>query len=196
EFVNGLTHAATIVISRENEASERARAEKSLRDAQERLQRWNVELEQAVRLKTAELIQSEKRLRALAMELNLAEQRERQRLAADLHDHLQQMLVLGKLKLGQSERLSDPASARIMKETDSLLSDALTYTHSLVAELSPPVLRHHGLAAGLKWLATYMKKYDIAVSVTVSAGAEPKLPDDQVTLIFQSVRELLINSSK
>src|SRR5262249_61538044 len=64
------------------------------------------------------------------------------------------------------------------------------------AELSPPVLRHHGLAAGLKWLATYMKKYDIAVSVTVSAGGEPKLPDDQVALIFQSVRELLINSSK
>ena len=196
EFVSGLTHAATIVISRDNEASERARAEQSLREAQERLQRWNVELEQAVHLKTAELIQSEERLRALTMELNLAEQRERQRLAAELHDHLQQMLVLGKLKLGQGERLSDPASARIMKETENLLSDALTYTHSLVAELSPPVLRNHGLAASLKWLSTYMKKYDIAVAVTVPPHGEPKLPNDQVTLIFQSVRELLINSSK
>jgi signal transduction histidine kinase/ActR/RegA family two-component response regulator len=194
EFVSGLTHAATIVISRDNEASERARAEQSLRKAQERLQRWNVELEQAVHLKTVELIQSEERLRALTMELNLAEQRERQRLASELHDHLQQILVLGKLKLGQGERLSDPA--RIMKETENLLSDALTYTHSLVAELSPPVLRQHGLAAGLKWLATYMKKYDIAVAVTVPPRAESKLPEDQVMLIFQSVRELLINSSK
>jgi len=174
----------------------RIQVEEALRDRESRLQRWNVELEQAVRLKTAELIQSEGRLRALTMELNLAEQRERQRLAADLHDHLQQILVLGKLKLGQGQRRAEPASARIMKETDNLLSDALNYTHSLVAELSPTVLRHHGLAAGLKWLATYMKKYHIAVAVTVHPGGEPKLPDDQVTLIFQSVRELLINSSK
>jgi signal transduction histidine kinase/CheY-like chemotaxis protein len=196
ELSTGLTHAATIIISRDKEASERARAEQSLRNAQERLQRWNVELEQAVRLKTAELVQSERRLRALATELNLAEQRERQRLATELHDHLQQMLVLGKLKLGQGELLADPASAQIMKEADNVLSDALTYTHTLVAELSPTVLRHHGLAAGLKWLRTYMKKYDIAVAVTVPPHGEPKLPDDQVTLIFQSVRELLINSSK
>jgi len=36
----------------------------------------------------------------LATELNLAEQRERKRLVIDLHNHLQQLLVLGKLKLG------------------------------------------------------------------------------------------------
>jgi signal transduction histidine kinase len=196
EFASGLTHAAAIIISRDNEASERTRAEESLRKAQERLQRWNVELEQAVHLKTAELMQSEERLRALTMELNLAEQRERYRLAVELHDHLQQMLVLGKIKLGQGERQADPATARIMKETDKLLSDALAYTHSLVAELSPLVLRDHGLAAGLKWLATYMKKYDIDVAVTVPPRGEPKLPNHQITLVFQSVRELLINSSK
>ena len=176
--------------------TERVQVEQSLREAQNRLQGWNFELEQAVHLKTAELIQSEERLRALTTELNLAEQRERQRLAADLHDHLQQMLVLGKLKLAQGARLDDPVSVQIIKETDNVLSDALNYTHTLVAELSPPVLRYHGLAAGLKWLATYMKKYGIAVSVTVPPGREPKLPDEQVTLIFQSVRELLINSSK
>jgi PAS domain S-box-containing protein len=188
----GVVRAAGIII----DITERVQVEQSLREAQDRLQGWNIELEQAVHLKTAELIRSEERLRALTTELNLAEQRERQRLAADLHDHLQQMLVLGKLKLAQGERLDDPVSVQIIKETDNVLSDALNYTHTLVAELSPPVLRYHGLAAGLKWLATYMKKYGIAVSVTVPSGREPKLPDEQVTLIFQSVRELLINSSK
>jgi signal transduction histidine kinase len=195
EFVSGLTSAAAIIFSRDMEVSERARAEQSLREAQERLQRWNVELEQAVHVKTAKLIQSEERLRALTMELNLAEQRERQRLAGELHDHLQQMLVLGKIKLGQGQRGVDPFSARIMKETENLLSEALTYTQSLVAELSPPVLRYNGLGDGLKWLATYMKKYGIDVAVTIPRE-ELKLPDVQVTLIFQSVRELLINSSK
>src|SRR5207244_4226942 len=41
--------------------------------------------------------QSQVRLRALATELNLAEQRERTRLATELHDHLSQMLVLGNM---------------------------------------------------------------------------------------------------
>jgi len=37
-------------------------------------------------------------LRELASELTLAEQRERQRLAKVLHDHIQQMLVAEKLQ--------------------------------------------------------------------------------------------------
>lgn len=105
--------------------------------------------------------------------------------------------VLGKLKLGLGKRRAKslPACAKVIKETDELLSDAVKYTHTLVAELSPPILRDHGLAAGLQWLAEYMKKYNVAVTVTVPEE-ELKLPEDQAILLFQSVRELLINSSK
>lgn len=148
--------------------------------------------------RTQELEQSRERLRALATELNLAEQRERRRLATELHDHLQQMLVLGKLKLGQGKRLAnmEPTAVKLIKETDDVLSDALTYTRTMVAELSPPVLREFGLSAGLKWLGEYMKKREHRVAVVVPDSGDLKLPDDQVILLFQSVRELLINSSK
>jgi CheY-like chemotaxis protein len=106
--------------------------------------------------------------------------------------------VLGKLKLGQGKRLAAeiPALAKMMGETDTVFSDALKYTRTLVAELSPPVLRDHGLAAGLKWLAEYMMKRDVSVSVMVPETEELRLPEDQAILLFQSVRELLINSSK
>ncbi|HET9846579.1 MAG TPA: PAS domain S-box protein, partial [Nitrospira sp.] len=77
------------------------------KDAQERLERFTEELERRVTARTSELLESEMRLRSLASELNLAEQRERTRLATDLHDHLQQMLVLGKLKLRQGKRLAE-----------------------------------------------------------------------------------------
>ncbi|HEX6725725.1 MAG TPA: PAS domain S-box protein, partial [Nitrospira sp.] len=178
--------------------TERRKAEQALLTAQRRLQRWNQELEQAVNVKTAELQQSQEQLRALASELNLAEQRERKRLATELHDHLQQTLVLGKLKLGAGKRLAVglPAVEKIMQETDDVFSDALTYTRTLVAELSPTVLRDHGLVAGLKWLAEYMKKHAQTVTVIVPDDEGPQLPEDQVMLLFQSVRELLINSSK
>ena len=147
---------------------------------------------------TRELVQSQDRLRALATELNLTEQRERKRIATDLHDHLQQMLVLGKLKLGQGKRLSEaaPAAAKLIQEADDVLAEALRYTRTLVAELSPPVLRDHGLSAGLKWLGEYMGRHDVTVTVTVPEGEKPTMPEDQAVLLFQSVRELLINSAK
>jgi PAS domain S-box-containing protein len=144
-----------------------------------------------------ELIQSQSRLRALATELNLAEQRERKRLAIELHDHLQQLLVLGKLKLGQGKRLAKPLPAMmdLIQQMDDVLSDALTYTRSLVAELSPPVLREHGLLAGVKWLAEWMQRHDLQVTVESQRDAVA-LPEEQALLLFQSVRELLINTAK
>jgi len=178
---------------------DRKQAEDALREAQARLQRWNVELEQAVNMKTAELRQSQDRLRALTSELNLAEQRERKRLATELHDHLQQMLVVGKLTIGQGKWAASGVSAceTVLKKVDDILSDALTYSRTLVAELSPPVLRDHGLTASLKWLAEYMKKkHEQTVAVAMSDDQGFKLPEDQRVLIFQSVRELLINSAK
>ena len=169
-----------------------------IKEAQERLERWAVELEQAVNVKTAELHESHARLRAMSTELNLAEQRERKRLATELHDHLQQMLVFGKLTIGQGKRAAAavPACELVLKKLDDIFSNALAYTRTLVAELSPPVLQEHGLAAGLKWLGEYMKRRDQTVTVIVPDENNLKMPEDHKVLLFQSVRELLINSAK
>lgn len=178
--------------------TERKQAEQALHEAQQRLQRWNVELEQAVNVKTAELRHSQERLRAMTSELNLAEQRERKRLATELHDHLQQMLVLGKLEIGQGKRFAAgvPGCEGALKRVDTILSDALTYSRTLVAELSPPVLHEFGMGAGLSWLGTYMKKHGLTVTVSVPEEAGQTLPESHTVLLFQSVRELLINASK
>lgn len=168
-----------------------------IREAQDQLQRWSQELEQAVRLKTTELVESQERLRALATEVGLAEQRERKRIASELHDHLQQMLVFCKLKLGQGKRLASviPSCVELIKQVDDVLTEALTYSRTLVAELCPPVLREFGLVAALKWLAEHMKQRQLRVSVDVSEDHVP-VPEEQAVLVFQSVRELLINVAK
>jgi CheY-like chemotaxis protein/two-component sensor histidine kinase len=172
-------------------------AREALQRSEERLREFAAQLEALVTERTQELLQSQARLRALATELNLAEQRERKRLAAELHDHLQQMLVLGKLRLGQGMRMPQnaPRALDMMKQTDAVLAEALEYTRTLVADLSPPVLHEHGLAAGLTWLANQMKRHDMEVTVRIP-DPEISLPEDQAVLLFQSVRELLINASK
>jgi signal transduction histidine kinase len=155
------------------------------------LHEWNHELERRVTERT-------KSLRNLATELNLAEQRERRRLATDLHDHLQQLLATCKLKLGHMKLLGelDGGRARLTNETEELLAEALNYTRTLVAELSPPVLSQQGLGAGLKWLSDYMKRFGMSVTVSVPERRVRGLPEDQAVLLFQSVRELLFNASK
>jgi PAS domain S-box-containing protein len=168
-----------------------------IREAQDHLQRWSQELENAVRVKTRELLESQDRLRALANEVSLAEQRERKRIATELHDHLQQMLVFCKLKLGQGKRLAGaiPDCADAIRQVDDVLTEALTYSRTLVAELCPPVLREFGLAAALRWLGEHMNQRQLVVSVDVKQDLGP-VPEEQAVLIFQSVRELLMNVAK
>lgn len=178
--------------------TERKESEEALHQSEEKLRALAGQLEQRVQERTFELVQSQERLRILATELNLAEQRERQRLAIELHDHLQQTLVLGKLKIGQGKRTaqSHPPSLEVLQQMDDLLSEALQYTKSLVADLSPPVLRDHGLVAGFRWLRDYMTKHGLMVTVDVRSERELNLPHNQTLLLFQCVRELLLNAAK
>jgi signal transduction histidine kinase len=167
------------------------------RAAPTQLQQWNRLLQWQVAERTRELERSRVNLRALAAELNLAEQRERTCLATDLHDYLAQLLALGKLTLGRAKRTELPPQAeQLISETEGTLTDALTYCHTLMAELSPPGLQEMGLAAGLHWLVDYMKRYDLDVTIEVDQVDECSIPEGCAVLLFRSVRELLINTVK
>lgn len=163
----------------------------------DRLRSFTLELEWRVAERTRELQRSQEQLRALATELNLTEQRERKRLASDLHDYLAQLLVLVRLKLGQLKRAPSLAVMTEMAQAaEEAVNEALTYTRTLVAQLSPPVLHEFGLPAALHWLSQQMVRQELSVAVTQLVPDEVPLPEDQAMLLFQSVRELLMNIKK
>ncbi|MCC2643671.1 MAG: putative Multi-sensor hybrid histidine kinase, partial [Nitrospira sp.] len=58
------------------------------------------------------------------------------------------------------------------------------------------MLHEFGLLAALPWLAEQMKRYDLTVAVEVPQNEDLQLPADRLVLIFQSVRELLMNAAK
>ena len=66
---------------------------------------------------------------------------------------------------------------------------------SLSAALSPPILHECGLSEGLEWLVRWMKD-NHNFKVDLSIETQPKLPEDVRVLVFESVRELLVNAVK
>ena len=140
--------------------------------AEEQLRKLAVDLEQRVSDRTQELRESQHRLRDLATELTLTEQRERRRLAGDLHDYLAQLLVLIRMKIRQaSARIPENAPTALLKEADHAITDSLNYTRSLVAEFAPPALQEFGLLEGFAWLAEQMQNHGLTVEVKKDCNA-------------------------
>lgn len=179
------------------DVTDRANLEHKRQETEERLLAFSSELEQLVSARTKELVESENHLRAMTIDLNLTEQRERERLACELHDYLAQLLVLCCLNLGQVRRVPlSPKMEELLMETEEALNQALNYCRTLMAELSPPVLRTHGLPAALKWLGEQMQHRGVKVTVECEHPNDLKIPEDTGILLFQSVRELLMNVVK
>jgi signal transduction histidine kinase len=167
------------------------------RAAHTTLQKRNRLLEQQLTERTRELDRSLVDVRSLTTALDAAEQRERTHLAAELHDYLAQLLVLGRMKIGLLQRLSVPSAGNeIVREVDEVLSQALQYCQTLMAELSPPILHEQGLVAGIRALATQMKRHELEVRVEIDSMDDCCLPISCIVLLFRSVRELLINTAK
>ncbi len=155
-------------------------------------------LQALVAYQTAKLFANQEQLRALATELTLSEHRERTKVATELHDHLAQQLVLGLIHLGQAKEVPGvpPQCGPFIQKAEDVLNRSLDYTRTLVAELSPPVLREFGLPAALHWLAEHMERYTLAVDIEAPLSPLPPITEAQGVLLFQSVRELLMNIVK
>lgn len=168
----------------------------SRRHAEQSLKELNETLEQRIEERTRSLVESQQKLRSLASQLVLTEQRERRRLADELHDYLAQLLVASKINLARLRRMQDPAEIEaLLHETEKQLNDSLNYTRTLVAELSPAVLYEAGLGPAVEWLADQMRKQELCVTVERDDESFP-LTEDRQILVFQTIRELLFNVVK
>jgi PAS domain S-box-containing protein len=176
--------------------TDRKRIELRLRESEKQLRAFAEDLERLVERRTSELSKSQEQLRALAAQLNLAEQKERQRLAGELHDYLGQMLALNRIKIGLAKKHPmDAPLAHLLDEVQTTTDKALTYTRTLVSQLSPPVLQEFGLTMALPWLVQQMLERDLVVALQLKTSIPP-IPEDQALLLFQSIRELLLNCIK
>ena len=165
--------------------------------AEEALQKARDELEIRVEQRTADLARANVQLRSLASELPLAEERMRRRIAMDVHDHVGQNLAISKIKIESlRESAASPELAEDLEEIRNLISQTIESTRSLTFELSPPVLYELGFEAAVEWLVRQTRQ-QYGLSADFKADGQTKPLDNNVRiLLFQAVRELLVNVAK
>jgi len=139
----------------------------------------------------------ERRLRSLASRLSMAEERERKRLAAGVHDQIGQPLAVLQMKLGAlRETLSSTGLKEQLDEIRELVGYTIQNTRSLTFELSPPILYELGLEPALEWLVEQVQAEHGLVGRFEDDGQNKPLGDDARGFVFWVVRELLMNVVK
>ncbi len=136
------------------------------------------------------------RLSLLASRLALVEEKERQKIALDLHDNIGQILALANLRLGELRRTSGGEFRDSVGQILGLIEQSIKYTRSLAFELCPFILYEMGLEPALEWLGQeFLKKHGIAFCIR--DDGQPKPLNDEVRIIlFKCTRELLTNVVK
>ncbi|MBT1076695.1 PAS domain-containing sensor histidine kinase [Geobacter grbiciae] len=143
------------------------------------------------------LVAYQEELASLAAELSLAEERERRRIATELHDQVGQTLAYITMRLTSLQRLpQSPESLALLAEIRELTARTIQEIRTLTFEISPPLLYEVGLRAALESLAESVQdKYRFRVTVTDASSPAPLDEEIRVTL-YQVVRELLANVAK
>ncbi|MEO6603205.1 MAG: PAS domain S-box protein, partial [Polyangiaceae bacterium] len=138
----------------------------------------------------------QEKLQQMAFEAARVEQRERRRIAVDLHDHIGQALALAKIKLEATLEALGSEPRRVVDEVVQLVAQSIVDTRSLTFELSPPILYDLGLKPALSWLVEDVEKR-CGISIELETDDDPvPLDDERAALVFRAVRELLMNVFK
>lgn len=166
--------------------------EKQVEKRTEELTKANLLLNKEI----AEREKIEERLRYLSSELTLTEERERKRIATDIHDHISQNLALSKMKLESLRESTSPELVNAFNEVSELVDKTIQYSRSLIFDISPPILYTLGLAAAIEWFAEKIQE-QYGINIVIEDKGELKPIDENIkAFLFSATRELLINVVK
>ncbi|WP_111766808.1 sensor histidine kinase [Nakamurella deserti] len=142
---------------------------------------------------TTQLLATREQLLTSRRRLVEAGDQERRRLARDLHDRLQNRLVLLGLQVGG--RLAAPAhhDDPVLLELRRGLDEAITELRLLVQGVLPAVLIERGLYAALESMAD---RCPIPTTVEIGGATDGRLPTAVETTAYHVVSEALTNAVK
>lgn len=126
-----------------------------------------------------------------------AQEKERKRIAQDLHDEVGAMLSVVKLNVGRIERKSEEEKAKALAgETKSYLDEVITQVRRISRALLPPALEKLGLFHAIEELANWVNKSDQLQIECWLSGEQFRFDSKKELAIFRVVQEIMNNAIK
>jgi len=127
----------------------------------------------------------------------LAQEKERKRIARDLHDEVGAMLSVVKLNVGRIEKKSDSEIPKeLAKETKNYLDEVITQVRRITRDLLPPSLEKLGLVSAVEELAGWVNKSGQIVVDCYTNGNPCRFDNKRELAVFRIIQEVINNAIK
>ena len=141
--------------------------------------------------------ETKEKLRSLTNELLFAEERERRRIASELHDRIGHTLTNVAIRIGLLGDTADSDDKNVvLKDINKAIEESVKEVQSMIFEISPPVLYDLGVVAAIDWLIEQTSKEHGVKIVLKGDDALDPISNNLRVLVFRAVRELLFNVVK
>lgn len=145
--------------------------------------------------------ESEKQLRSLSLQLLNAQEKERKRIAQELHDGIGQ--IMAAIKFGMENILSpgsqrkDPSVTKTRDTTIQLIRKAIEEVRRISTDLRPAILDDLGILATLGWFIREFESIysDIRIERRLTIREE-EIPDPLKIVIYRLFQEAMNNVAK
>jgi PAS domain S-box-containing protein len=147
------------------------------------------------------LRESGKELRILSNQLLSAEEKERKRIARELHDGIGQALSAIKFgvenSLGQLRKVSDPSEMKSLEAIIPLTQKTIEEVRRIVKDLRPSILDDLGILATINWLCREFQEVYTGIRIKAEIDVqENSIPSSLKTIIYRILQEALNNVAK
>jgi signal transduction histidine kinase len=140
------------------------------------------------------IARKEQTIRALALSVAEAQEKERRKIAVDLHDDIGQMLYLLRMKIDGLRELGNAPG--ILDESISILDQIIAKTRSMTADIGSRILQDFGLSQAIRAFAEEIER-QFSITFQVSIDALPDdIPETIQAISYRVIRELLFNIVK
>lgn len=126
-----------------------------------------------------------------------AQEKERKRIARDLHDEVGAMLSVVKLNINRIEKKSEQNDAKqLINETRNYIDEVILQVRRISRALLPPSLETLGLFAAVEELANWINKTGQVKVQCFSLGNPCRFDLQKELALFRIIQELVNNSLK
>lgn len=134
--------------------------------------------------------------RSVLEDLVRAQERERTRIAAGIHDDSLQVITAASLRLQQlRRRLTDPEAVKMASKVEETISLAADRLRAMIFEFRPPALEEDGLVPALRIYLDQLRE-DTGVEYQLDSRLDREPPLETRVVIYRIAQEALNNVRK